>query len=69
LGRADACYFIAFGALEVRLPVAMPYRVLALRRADFDAFLVANPEAKGIMRTAQSRIAENEGGHGNVVQQ
>jgi CPA1 family monovalent cation:H+ antiporter len=88
--RADACYFIASGAVEVRrlhrtiglgsgdffgelalltgLPrqgdvVAVTYcRLLVLRKADFDAFLAANPEAKAvIMRTAQARIAENAG--------
>lgn len=88
--RADACYFIASGAVEVRLPgrtiglgsgnvfgelalltgrprqadvVALTFcRLLALRRADFAAFLAENPEANAaIRRIALSRVAENEG--------
>ena len=88
--RADACYFIASGAVEVRLPdraiglgsgdffgelalltgrprqadvVALTFcRLLALRKADFDSFLSANPEAKALItRIANARIAENEG--------
>ena len=88
--RADACYFIASGAVEVRLPdraiglgtgdffgelalltgrprqadvVALTFcRLLALRRADFAAFLAENPEVKAaITRIAAARIAENEG--------
>jgi CPA1 family monovalent cation:H+ antiporter len=87
--RADACYFIASGAAEVRQPgrtiglgsgdffgelalltgrprqadvVALTFcRLLALRKADFDAFLAANPEAKALITgVAKARIAENE---------
>ena len=37
-------------------------RLLALRRADFAAFLAENPEVKAaITRIAAARIAENEG--------
>ncbi len=36
-------------------------RLLALRRADFAAFLTENPEAKAaITRIANARLAENE---------
>ena len=87
--RADACYFIASGAVEVRRPdrniglgsgdffgelalltgrprqadvVALTFcRLLTLRRADFEAFLAAHPEAKALItRIAEARIAENE---------
>ena len=37
-------------------------RLLALRKADFDSFLSANPEAKALItRIANAPIAENEG--------
>jgi CPA1 family monovalent cation:H+ antiporter len=87
--RADACYFIASGAAEVRQPdrtiglgsgdffgelalltgrprqadvVALSFcRLLTLRKADFEAFLAANPETKALItRIAKARIAENE---------
>jgi CPA1 family monovalent cation:H+ antiporter len=36
-------------------------RLLTLRKADFEAFLAANPEAKALItRVAKARIAENE---------
>lgn len=86
--RADACYFIANGAVEVRRPdrriglgsgdffgelalltgrprqadvVALTYcRLLQLRRADFEDFLAANPDARvAIRRIAAARQAEN----------
>jgi monovalent cation:H+ antiporter, CPA1 family len=88
--RADACYFIASGAVEVRLPerniglgsgdffgelalltgrprqadvVALTFcQLLALRKADFEAFLAANLEAKALITSiANARIAENQG--------
>jgi len=87
--RADACYFIASGAVEVRLPdrhiglgsgdffgelalltgrprqadvLALTFcQLLTLRKADFEGFLAANPEAKAaITRIASARIVENE---------
>lgn len=87
--RADACYFIASGAVEVRLAdrtiglgsgdlfgelalltgrlrqadvVAVTFcQLLALRKADFEAFLAANREAATVIRqTADARIAENQ---------
>lgn len=87
--RADACYFIASGAVEVHLAdrniglgsgdffgelalltgrprqadvVALTFcQLLSLRKADFDAFLAANQEAKALItRIAKARIAENE---------
>jgi CPA1 family monovalent cation:H+ antiporter len=87
--KADACYFIASGAVEVRQPdrtiglgsgdffgelalltgrprqadvVALTFcRLLTLRKADFEAFLAANPDAKALItRIAKARIAENE---------
>jgi CPA1 family monovalent cation:H+ antiporter len=93
--RGDAVFFIASGAVEVRLPaqrvrlgsgeffgemallsgrprqadvVALTYcRLLMLRKADFERFLAANPEATAaINRVAEARLAMNmnqEGGH------
>jgi CPA1 family monovalent cation:H+ antiporter len=92
--RADACYFIASGAVEVHLAdrniglgsgdffgelalltgrlrqadvVALTFcQLLSLRKADFDAFLAANLEAKALItRIAEARIAENEGASRN----
>src|SRR5499427_268066 len=86
--RGDAVFFIASGAVEVRLParrirlgsgeffgemallsgrrrqadvVALTYcRLLVLRKADFERFLAANPEARAaINQTAQTRLAMN----------
>jgi len=86
--RGDAVFFIASGAVEVRLParrvrlgsgeffgemalltgqprqadvVALSYcRLLALRKADFDRFIAANPDAGGVInRIAQARLAMN----------
>jgi monovalent cation:H+ antiporter, CPA1 family len=86
--RGDAVYFIASGAVEVKLPrrrvrlgsgeffgelallsgrlrqadvVALTYcRLLVLRKADFERFLAANPEARdAINRIAEARRAMN----------
>jgi CPA1 family monovalent cation:H+ antiporter len=86
--RGDAVFFIASGAVEVRLParrirlgsgeffgemallsgrrrqadvVALTYcRLLVLRKADFERFLAANPEARAaINHIAQARLAMN----------
>ena len=86
--RGDAVFFIASGAVEVRLParrirlgsgeffgemallsgrrrqadvVALTYcRLLVLRKADFERFLAANPEARAaINHTARARLAMN----------
>jgi CPA1 family monovalent cation:H+ antiporter len=86
--RGDAVFFIASGAVEVRLPVrrvrlgsgeffgemalltgqprqadviALSYcRLLVLRKADFDRFIAANPDAgAAINRVAQARLAMN----------
>ena len=83
--RGDAVFFIASGAVEVRLPVrnvrlgtgeffgemalltgrlrqadvvALTYcQLLVLRRADFDRFMTANPDAgAAISRVAQTRV-------------
>ena len=87
--RRDAVFFIASGAVEVRLParrvrlgsgeffgemallsarprqadvVALTYcRLLVLRKANFERFLVANPEAKAeINRLAEARLRVNQ---------
>src|SRR5207253_9203047 len=87
--RGDAVFFIASGAVEVRLParrvrlgsgeffgemallsgeprqadvVALTYcRLLVLRKADFDRFLAANPEAKAeINRIVAARLSANQ---------
>ena len=87
--RADACYFIASGAVEVLQParrirlgsgeffgelalltgrrrqsdvVALTYcQLLVLRRADFQHFLSAHPEAQAtINRVALARLAMNQ---------
>jgi CPA1 family monovalent cation:H+ antiporter len=86
--RGDAIFFIASGAVEVRLPghpvrlgsgeffgemalltghprqadvVALTYcRLLMLRKADFERFLAANPEARAaINRVAEHRLRMN----------
>ena len=86
--RGDAVFFIASGAVEVRLParrvrlgsgeffgemalltgrprqadvVALSYcRLLVLRKADFDRFIAANPDAGAVInRVAQARLAMN----------
>jgi len=93
--RADACFFIASGAVEVRQQtrrirlgsgeffgelalltgrprqsdvVALTYcQLLVLRKADFDAFLTENPEAKVVInRVAEARIAQNERAQQNL---
>ncbi|MGC2201124.1 MAG: cyclic nucleotide-binding domain-containing protein, partial [Stellaceae bacterium] len=87
--RGDAVFFIASGAVEVRLParrvrlgsgeffgemallagsprqadvVALTYcRLLVLRKADFERFLAANPEARAaIDRVAKARLSMNQ---------
>ena len=87
--RGDAVYFIASGAVEVRLPtrrvrlgsgeffgemslltgqprqadvVALSYcRLLVLRKADFDRFIAANPDASALIgQVAQARLAMNK---------
>jgi CPA1 family monovalent cation:H+ antiporter len=89
--RGDAVFFIASGAVEVRLParrvrlgsgeffgemallsgrprqadvVALTYcRLLVLRKADFERFLAANPEARAaINRVAEARLSMNQPG-------
>ncbi len=86
--RGDAVFFIASGAVEVRLPahrvrlgsgeffgemallsgrprqadvVALTYcRLLVLRKAEFERFLAANPEARTtINRIAEERLSMN----------
>lgn len=86
--RGDAVYFIASGAVEVRLParrvrlgsgeffgemalvtgqlrqadvLALSYcRLLVLRKADFDRFIAANPDAGAVIeRVARERLAMN----------
>jgi CPA1 family monovalent cation:H+ antiporter len=86
--RGDAAFFIASGAVEVRLParrvrlgsgeffgemallsrrprqadvVSLTYcRLLILRKADFERFLAANPEARAeINRIAEARLSMN----------
>jgi len=88
--RGDAVFFIASGAVEVRLTarrirlgsgeffgemallsgrprqadvVALTYcRLLVLRKADFERFLAANPDARAtINNVAAERLATNEG--------
>jgi CPA1 family monovalent cation:H+ antiporter len=90
--RGDAVFFVASGAVEVRLPVrnvrlgtgeffgemalltgrprqadvvALSYcRLLVLRKADFDRFVTANPDAgAAINRVAQTRLAMNRDDH------
>ena len=87
--RGDSVFFIASGAVEVRLParrvrlgsgeffgemallaggprqadvVALTYcRLLILRKADFERFLAANPEARAaIDRVAKERLSMNQ---------
>ncbi len=87
--RGDSVFFIASGAVEVRLParrvrlgsgeffgemallagsprqadvVALTYcRLLVLRKADFERFLAANPEARAaIDRVAKARLSMNQ---------
>src|SRR5215471_17285332 len=87
--RGDAVFFIASGAVEVRLDarrirlgsgeffgemalltgqprqgdvVALTYcRLLVLRKADFERFLAANPEARSLInRTAEERLSKNQ---------
>jgi CPA1 family monovalent cation:H+ antiporter len=87
--RGDAVFFIASGAVEVRLTarrvrlgsgeffgemallsgrprqadvVALTYcRLLVLRKADFERFLAANPEAKAeINRIVEARLSVNQ---------
>jgi Na+:H+ antiporter len=87
--RGDAVFFIASGAVEVRLParrvrlgsgeffgemamltgqprraevVSLTYcRLLVLRKADFERFLAANPEAKAeISRVVEARLSVNQ---------
>jgi Na+:H+ antiporter len=87
--RGDAVFFIASGAVEVRLParrvrlgsgeffgemamltgqprradvVSLTYcRLLVLRKADFERFLAANPEAKAeISRIVEARLSVNQ---------
>ena len=86
--RGDAVYFIASGAVEVKLParrvrlgsgeffgemalvtgqlrqadvLALSYcRLLVLRKADFDRFIAANPNAGAVIeRVARERLAMN----------
>jgi monovalent cation:H+ antiporter, CPA1 family len=88
--RGDAVFFIASGAVEVRLPaqrirlgsgeffgemallsgrprqadvVALTYcRLLVLRKADFERFLAANPDARTLInQIAQARLSMNQG--------
>ncbi|MBO0735432.1 MAG: cation:proton antiporter [Alphaproteobacteria bacterium] len=88
--HGDAVFFIASGAVEVRLParrvrlgsgeffgemallsghrrqadvVALTYcRLLVLRKADFERFLAANPEARKLINDiVQARLAMNRG--------
>jgi monovalent cation:H+ antiporter, CPA1 family len=87
--RGDAVYFIASGAVEVRLParrirlgsgdffgemallsgrprqadvVALTYcQLLVLRKADFERFLAANPDARAMInRVAEERLSMNQ---------
>src|SRR5260370_25640104 len=87
--RGDAVFFIASGAVEVRLParrvrlgsgeffgeiallsgrprracvVALTHcRLLVLRKADFERFLAANPDAKAeINRIAEARLSVSQ---------
>jgi CPA1 family monovalent cation:H+ antiporter len=95
--RGDAVFFIASGAVEVRLPVrnvrlgtgeffgemalltgrprqadvvALSYcRLLVLRKADFDRFVTANPDAgAAISRVAQTRLAMNRDDHDRTAE-
>jgi monovalent cation:H+ antiporter, CPA1 family len=88
--RGDAVFFIASGAVEVKLParrirlgsgeffgemallsgrprqadvVALTYcRLLVLRKADFERFLAANPEARAVIsHIAEERLSMNQG--------
>jgi Na+:H+ antiporter len=88
--RGDAVFFIASGAVEVRLltrrirlgsgeffgemallsgrlrqadVVALTYcRLLVLRKADFERFLSANPEARAVInQVAEARLSMNQG--------
>jgi monovalent cation:H+ antiporter, CPA1 family len=88
--RGDAVFFIASGAVEVRLParrirlgsgdffgemallagqprqadvIALTYcRLLVLRKADFERFLAANPDARAVInRVAAERLSMNQG--------
>jgi CPA1 family monovalent cation:H+ antiporter len=93
--RGDAVFFIASGAVEVRLPtwrirlgsgeffgemallsggprqadvVALTYcRLLVLRKADFERFLAANPDARAVInRVAAERLSMNQNGGGRT---
>ena len=95
--RGDAVFFIASGAVEVRLParhvrlgsgeffgemalltgrprqadvVALSYcRLLVLRKADFDRFVAANPDAGAVInRVAQARLAMNRDDHDRAAE-
>ena len=95
--RGDAVFFIASGAVEVRLPVrhvrlgtgeffgemalltgrprqadvvALSYcRLLVLRKADFDRFVTANPDAGAVInRVAQARLAMNRDDHDRAAE-
>lgn len=86
--RGDSVFFIASGAVEVRLPerrvrlgsgeffgemallsgqprqadvIALSYcRLLVLRKADFERFLAANPEARAaVQRISEERLSMN----------
>jgi monovalent cation:H+ antiporter, CPA1 family len=95
--RGDAVFFIASGAVEVRLPVrhvrlgtgeffgemalltgrprqadvvALSYcRLLVLRKADFDRFVTANPDAGAVInRVAEARLAMNQDDHDRAAE-
>ena len=95
--RGDAVFFIASGAVEVRLPVrhvrlgtgeffgemalltgrprqagvvALSYcRLLVLRKADFDRFVTANPDAAAVInRVVQTRLAMNRDDHDRAAE-
>ena len=95
--RGDAVFFIASGAVEVRLPVrhvrlgtgeffgemalltgrprqadvvALSYcRLPVLRKADFDRFVTANPDAGAVInRVAQARLAINRDDHDRAAE-